>query len=108
MKEDFIKIMGNTDALPDLIHLKGVDEKIMYKDDVFKFVGRCLDDAVRDKCILERVYVLAVLTKHGYSIADKIGRVCFKDWENFLEAVRNKTFKNWSEYKEAFQPDTSL
>ena len=100
---NWMLMMGETDKLPDLVHLKGDEEKIMYKDDVMNFIGNCLDDAVADNCRLERVYVLANLTLMGWSFASKVGRVCFKDWELFLDAVKNKTYENWSGYKEAFQ-----
>ena len=102
--ENWIAVMGERDSLPNLIHLvQGDKQKIMYKNDVMNFIGNCLSDAVADKCRLERVYVLAQLTLVGWSFASKVGRVCFKDWEPFLDAVKNKTYENWSGYKEAFQ-----
>ena len=100
--------MGEKNKLPDLVHLKGKDEKIMYKDDVMNFIGRCLDDAVNSRYRLERVYVLAVLTSLGWAFASKVGRICFKEWDTFLEVVESKQFKNWSEYKEAFAPVSNL
>jgi hypothetical protein len=79
--------------IPNNIIFKSEEKlKILSRSDFFTFATNCLNDYKQDKePALERVWVMAVMSKSGWEFMEALGSVCVsrERWDIIKDAVQS-------------------
>jgi len=79
-------------SFTNVVFKSGDKMKILSRSDFFTFAANCLNDYKQDKePALERVWVMAVLSKSGWEFMEALGSVCVnaKRWGIIKDAVQS-------------------
>jgi len=79
-------------SFTNVIFKSGDEMKTLSQSDFFTFAANCLNDYREDKePALERIWIMAVLSKSGWEFMETLGSVCVnaKRWRIIKDAVQS-------------------